>query len=124
MALYAGRGGQSSGHGSRQSTNHQGSGRGRQTGGGRGRGNPRCQICRSQGHTTVYCYKRYTKPAPHAHLAVAGGSPADAAQTDAWFPNPGASMHASPDEQQVGQSEAYTDDDVLKVGLHYLGNTS
>ncbi|XP_019184149.1 PREDICTED: uncharacterized protein LOC109179033 [Ipomoea nil] len=37
-----------------------GNGRGR-GGNGRGRGGvSRCQICRSQGHTAVYCYQRYT----------------------------------------------------------------
>ncbi|XP_019170988.1 PREDICTED: uncharacterized protein LOC109166469 [Ipomoea nil] len=130
VALYAGRDGQTSGHGGRQSENQRGRGRGggRQNGGGRGRGNPRCQICRSHGHTAVYCYKSYMEPAPHANVAVAGGSPVDTTQPDAWFPDTGASTNASSDEQQVGQSELYTGGDVLKVGngagLHYTGNAS
>ncbi|XP_019161899.1 PREDICTED: uncharacterized protein LOC109158448 [Ipomoea nil] len=64
-ALYAGTGRGSHG-GGRQSQNSQQqrggrSGRGGQNRGGRGgRGAPRCQICRSHGHSAVYCYKRYT----------------------------------------------------------------
>ncbi|XP_019174272.1 PREDICTED: uncharacterized protein LOC109169838 [Ipomoea nil] len=59
-AMYAGRAPNNSG---RQTQNHRG--RGGRGGQGRGRrggrnGNPRCQICRSHGHTAVYCFKRYS----------------------------------------------------------------
>ncbi|XP_019173881.1 PREDICTED: uncharacterized protein LOC109169453 [Ipomoea nil] len=112
VAMYAGRGGQSSGgsgRGGRHSSNNHGRGRGGRNSGGRGRGSPRCQICRSHGHTAVFCNRRYTEPppSPHAHVAVAGTPPAAAetAQPEVWFPDTGATTHASPDEAMIGQSE-------------------
>ncbi|XP_019177853.1 PREDICTED: uncharacterized protein LOC109173048 [Ipomoea nil] len=130
VAMYAGRGSQSNG-GSRRGgrhSNNRGRGRGgRQSGGSRGRGSPCCQICRSHGHTAVFCNKRYTEPPPTAHMAVAGTPPPKTAQSEAWYPDTGATTHASPDEQLIGHSEPYTGGDVLKVGndagLHYSGNT-
>ncbi|XP_019189005.1 PREDICTED: uncharacterized protein LOC109183379 [Ipomoea nil] len=101
VAMYAGRGGQSSGgsgRGGRQNNSNRGRGRGGRQSSGRGRGSPRCQICRSHGHTAVFCNKRYTEPPPHAHMAVAGTPPTDTAQSEAWFPDTGATTHASPDE--------------------------
>lgn len=31
---------------------------------------PRSQICRSHGHTAIYCYCRYSEQPPQAHVAV------------------------------------------------------
>ncbi|XP_019198273.1 PREDICTED: uncharacterized protein LOC109192135 [Ipomoea nil] len=120
-AMYAGRGGQSngsSGRGGRQNSNSRGRGRGGWNSGGRGRGSPRCQICRSHGHTDVFCNRCYTEPPPstHAHVAVAGTPPAETAQPEVWFPDTGATTHVSPDEHMIGHSEPYTGGDVLKVG--------
>ncbi|XP_019188347.1 PREDICTED: uncharacterized protein LOC109182650 [Ipomoea nil] len=120
-AFFAGRGRhQSSDHGG--SSNRGGQNRGRQGrgrgGGGRGRGRaPRCQICRSHGHTAVYCYKRYTTPppAPQVNLVVAGDD-ATVPAVGSWFPNTGATAHATPDSAMVSQSEEYTGSDVLRVG--------
>ncbi|XP_019178802.1 PREDICTED: uncharacterized protein LOC109173934 [Ipomoea nil] len=74
-ALYAGRGRRQHGDSGRQS--HGGGGRdGNQRGGRGGRGQNgglHCQICRSQGHSAAFCYRRYTEPLPsQAHVAVAG----------------------------------------------------
>ncbi|XP_019191716.1 PREDICTED: uncharacterized protein LOC109186244 [Ipomoea nil] len=117
-AFYAGRGR----HGDQQHGNR--GGRGRQNRGGRngqnggrqGRGGgPRFQICRSHGHTALYCYKRYAdRPAGHANVAVSGESAVHGA--DAWYPDTGASSHATPDEQMLNHSETYTGGDVLKIG--------
>ncbi|XP_019184985.1 PREDICTED: uncharacterized protein LOC109179965 [Ipomoea nil] len=76
-AIYAapGRGSQG-GSGGQQSQNNRGRGsHGSQARGGRG--SPRCQICRSHGHTVVYCFKRYsTQPPAQAHVAISGEAPA------------------------------------------------
>ncbi|XP_019152918.1 PREDICTED: uncharacterized protein LOC109149527 [Ipomoea nil] len=92
-------------------------GRGRGNNNGRGRGGtPRCQICKSHGHTAVNCFKRYAeRPQPHAgqaNVAVTG----EPQVADAWYPDTGASSHVTPDEQMLHHSEAYTGGDVLKVG--------
>ncbi|XP_019185061.1 PREDICTED: uncharacterized protein LOC109180031 [Ipomoea nil] len=121
-AMYAGRG---------QNRNQQnggrgGSGRGRhgrgRNGGGSGRGGsgrggvPRCQICRSQGHTAVYCFKRYTTQPP-VNVALAGDETASsAASAQSWFPDTGASAHATPDASMVHQADEYSGSDVLRVG--------
>ncbi|XP_019152193.1 PREDICTED: uncharacterized protein LOC109148906 [Ipomoea nil] len=121
-AMYAGRG--RHGEGGRENFSNPGRGsQGRgQNGsnwcrGGRGSA-PRCQICRAQGHTALYCYKRYA-PAPpaQANLVVSGE---DAATTTAsasgWFPDTGATAHATPDQSMLAQSDEYNGGDVLRVG--------
>ncbi|XP_019162233.1 PREDICTED: uncharacterized protein LOC109158795 [Ipomoea nil] len=94
---------------------NRGGGRGGQ---GRGRGgSPRCQICRSHGHTAIYCFRRYSdQPSPpQANVAVPsdGSSPPEVA---AWYPDTGASSHATPDPAMMSQSEGYTGNDVLRIG--------
>ncbi|XP_019157302.1 PREDICTED: uncharacterized protein LOC109153870 [Ipomoea nil] len=121
-AFFAGPGKQHGGDphfGRRHSSNgNQGRSRGRGRGDqGRGRGGtPRCQICRSHGHTAVYCYKQYAdRPSPNANMAVSGDAVADVL-ADAWFSDTGASAHTTPDEHMMTDSDAYTGGDVLKVG--------
>ncbi|XP_019173550.1 PREDICTED: uncharacterized protein LOC109169130 [Ipomoea nil] len=120
QAMYAGRGAPQfavGGSGRRGG----GSGRGRNgigRGGGRGgaRGPPRCQICRSHEHTAVSYFKRYA-PQPHAqaNVAVTGDSLA-ASTADAWYPDTGATAHATRDASMIGSSEDYTSGNVLRVG--------
>ncbi|XP_019180185.1 PREDICTED: uncharacterized protein LOC109175376 [Ipomoea nil] len=124
-ALYTGRGRNQTGKGStgwRHGFNGQGRNRGNRGGQGRGGlsvrggGQPRCQTCRSHGHSAIYYFKRYTtQPPAQANLAVPGD---DAALTVAgsWFPDTGASAHATPDASMMSQSEKYNDEDVLRVG--------
>ncbi|XP_019160460.1 PREDICTED: uncharacterized protein LOC109157031 [Ipomoea nil] len=91
VAMYAGRGGQSSGgsgRGGRQNSNNRSRGRGGRQSGGRGRGSPRCQICKSHGHTAIFCNKRYTEPPSHAHMTVVGTPSADTARRKPGFPTP------------------------------------
>ncbi|XP_019151956.1 PREDICTED: uncharacterized protein LOC109148675 [Ipomoea nil] len=125
-AMYASSGrGQQSGGGGRQPHNPQGRGgrgnRGGQNRGGRGgRGAPRCQICRSHGHTAVYCFKRYnTQPLAQAHVALSGDAPSlpsTAAPSEAWYPEMGATAHATPDAGMMSHSDEYTGSDILRVG--------
>ncbi|XP_019184400.1 PREDICTED: uncharacterized protein LOC109179350 [Ipomoea nil] len=115
-AFYAGNGrGVSSGGGRHQQQSGRGSSSGGRGGrGGRqnrgGRGGPRCQICRSHGHSAMYCFKWYHPQlaAPQAHVAVSGDTPP--------APDTGATAHATPDTNMLGQSEEYTGSDVLHVG--------
>ncbi|XP_019189139.1 PREDICTED: uncharacterized protein LOC109183490 [Ipomoea nil] len=114
-AFYAGRGG----NGGRGGSGGQNQGRGRGGSGGRGRngrgGTPRCQICRAQGHTVVYCYKRYApQQPPQANLVVPSDEDATATSAPGWFPDTGATTHATPD--MMTQSDEYTGGDVLRVG--------
>ncbi|XP_019153491.1 PREDICTED: uncharacterized protein LOC109149963 [Ipomoea nil] len=121
-AFFAGRG-SGTGEQARQNGGRRqiGGGRGRQ---GRGRGNngrgrggtPRCQICRSHGHTAVYWFKRYADR-PQSHGGQAHVATSNEPQTpDAWYPDTAASSHATPDDQMMQHSEAYSGGDVLKVG--------
>ncbi|XP_019177891.1 PREDICTED: uncharacterized protein LOC109173090 [Ipomoea nil] len=123
-ALYAGRGRWQNGDGSQRGGQSRGGG-GQSRGGGnrrggRGRGNQRgggvrCQICRSQGHSAAFCYKRYSEPPPsQAHVAVAGNGSVPAVTS--WLPDTGASAHATPDSGALGQSTEYHGDEVLRVG--------
>ncbi|XP_019158437.1 PREDICTED: uncharacterized protein LOC109155159 [Ipomoea nil] len=124
QALHTGRGqrgGSSSGGGSRGSgsgggvrgRNDRGS-RGGWQNRGRGGGVPRCQICRNQGHTAVHCYRRYDQAPPQAHVAVSGEDGGTVA--DGWFPDTGATSHATPDATMMAHSDSYTGGDVLRVG--------
>ncbi|XP_019189559.1 PREDICTED: uncharacterized protein LOC109183988 [Ipomoea nil] len=126
-AMYVGRGRGSSGDGGRGSGTGQqwwggrgGNGRnGRDRGGRNGRGAPRCQICRAQGHTTIYCFKRYTtQPPAEAHVATAGDLPAtpSATSADGWYLDTGATAHATPDASMMSRSDEYNGPDVLRVG--------
>ncbi|XP_019185974.1 PREDICTED: uncharacterized protein LOC109180720 [Ipomoea nil] len=119
-AFFAGHGRNSGDHGSGGRSGSGGRGRngcGRGNSNVRGRGGtPRCQICRSHGHTAMYCFKRYTaRPqlnAGQANIAMAG----EPQVADAWYPDTGASSHATPDEQMLHHFEAYNGGDVLRVG--------
>ncbi|XP_019167805.1 PREDICTED: uncharacterized protein LOC109163511 [Ipomoea nil] len=75
-----------------------GRGRGGQ-GGGRGGRTPRCQICRNYGHIAANCYHRYSGQ-PQANMVVAGDD-VTTAGSDAWFPDTGASSHATPDPSMI-----------------------
>jgi len=113
-AFFAGRrrnsgGGRSNRRGGRN-------GRGRGNGRGRNGGAPRCQICRLTGHSVVSCYKRYDdRPAAHANMAFSSDSSGHTT-ADAWYPDTGASAHATPDAQMMDHSEPYSENDVLKIG--------
>ncbi|XP_019189522.1 PREDICTED: uncharacterized protein LOC109183949 [Ipomoea nil] len=105
-------------HGSRHNRGgNRGGHRGRGVPGrGRGGGTPHCQICRSHGHTAVYCFRRYSDPPPppQAHVAVNGD--AAATEVSAWYPDTRASSHATPDAGMLAQSDDYSGTDVLRVG--------
>ncbi|XP_019154337.1 PREDICTED: uncharacterized protein LOC109150816 [Ipomoea nil] len=125
-AFYAGRGRNSSrgsgnsghnsgrGNGGRGSGSHGRGGRGGRNG-GRGRA-PRCQICRAQGHTAVYCYKRYAPQLPAQANLVVPGEEEGSTAASGWFPDTGATAHATPDASMMTQSDEYTSGDVLRVG--------
>ncbi|XP_019149895.1 PREDICTED: uncharacterized protein LOC109146699 [Ipomoea nil] len=118
-ALYAGRG-QSGGGSSGNSRGGNGrgrNGRGRRGNAGRGRnGAPRCQIRRSHGHIAVYCFKRYTtQPLAQANLVVAGDETSAVPAAQSWFPDTGATAHATPDPNMVNQADEYSGGDVLRV---------
>ncbi|XP_019154620.1 PREDICTED: uncharacterized protein LOC109151157 [Ipomoea nil] len=123
VAMFTGRGQTRRPNGDGGSGRRGGQNRGRQGRGGRGAqgrghggGIPRCQICRSHGHTAVYCFKHYTtQPPAQANVAVAGDEGA-AATVDAWYPDTGTTSHATPDAPMIGQSEDYTGGNVLRVG--------
>ncbi|XP_019200073.1 PREDICTED: uncharacterized protein LOC109193674 [Ipomoea nil] len=127
-AMYAGRGRGSNNDGGRQSGSgqHWRGGRNSNSRNGRGRGGqngcgpPRCQICRAQGHTAVYCFKRYTmQPPAEAHVATATGElpmTPSATSSDGWYPDTGATAHATPDASMMSRSDEYTGPDVLRVG--------
>ncbi|XP_019157780.1 PREDICTED: uncharacterized protein LOC109154448 [Ipomoea nil] len=131
-ALYAerGRGGHGNPHGSGGRRGGRNSNNGH--GGRGGRGPPRCQICRAQGHTAVYCYKRYsTQPPTQANITVSGdATSAPVPSTDAWYPDTGATAHATPDAEMLTTSEDYNGSDTLRVGngtglaISQIGHTS
>ncbi|XP_019157359.1 PREDICTED: uncharacterized protein LOC109153919 [Ipomoea nil] len=118
-AFYAGRGRHGNDHTSGRHSGGRGGrqNRGRNNQGRQSRGGGlRCQICRAHGHTAVYCYKRYTeRPAGHTNVAVFSENAANMT-SDVWFPDTGATSHATPDEQMIGHSEAYTGGDIFKIG--------
>ncbi|XP_019184152.1 PREDICTED: uncharacterized protein LOC109179036 [Ipomoea nil] len=117
-ALHVNRGGNQSGgrSGGRRGNSGQGRGNrgGQWRGGGRGGGQPRCQICRAHGHSAIYCNKRYTTQPPQTNLTVTGDETASAAGS--WFPDTGASAHATSDSSMLSQSSEYNGGDVLRVG--------
>ncbi|XP_019189980.1 PREDICTED: uncharacterized protein LOC109184433 [Ipomoea nil] len=127
-AFYAGKGGNGGRNGGRHGSGSHNSGRGFGNGGrgrggsgGRGRngrgGVPRCQICRAQGHTAAFCYKRYApQQSPQANMVVPGEEDAAAQSASGWFPDTGATAHATPDPSMLTQSDEYTGGDVLRVG--------
>ncbi|XP_019160053.1 PREDICTED: uncharacterized protein LOC109156664 [Ipomoea nil] len=124
-AMYARTGWGSHGGGRQQQSSQQQRGGwpgcgGQHRGGRGGRGTPRCQICRSHGHSAIYCYKRYTTqpPQPQAHVATSGEAPAPPSTVpgDGWYPDTGATAHATPDPSMLSQSDEYGGSDVLRVG--------
>ncbi|XP_019155238.1 PREDICTED: uncharacterized protein LOC109152118 [Ipomoea nil] len=120
-ALYAGRG-----HGGSSSSHVEGGRRGgrcsRNSNQGRGGlggiGAPMCQICRSHGHTAVYCFKRYsTQPPAQANVAVSGDHKvAPVPSPNAWYPDTGATAPATPDASMLNSSDDYGGSDTLRVG--------
>ncbi|XP_019153039.1 PREDICTED: uncharacterized protein LOC109149605 [Ipomoea nil] len=99
--------------------NRGGGGRGRGRGSrGRGRSNsgPRCQICNKQGYIAKACWRRFTPDSdPQANVVVSGvdGSMDDSHQ---WFPDTGATNHATPDPTLLTSSIAYDGLETLRVG--------
>ncbi|XP_019189247.1 PREDICTED: uncharacterized protein LOC109183636 [Ipomoea nil] len=112
-ALAVSRGGHGGRGGSPQ--NRGGGGRG---GRGRGRSNsgPRCQLCNKQGHIATTCWHRFTPdPDPQANVTVSSveGSLDDSHQ---WFPDTGATNHATPDPTLLTSSTTYDGPETLRVG--------
>ncbi|XP_019155699.1 PREDICTED: uncharacterized protein LOC109152448 [Ipomoea nil] len=110
MALAVSRGGHGGRGGSPQ--NRDGSGRGR----GRSNSGPRCQICNKQGHIAKACWRRFTPDSdPQANVVVSGvdGSMDDSHQ---WFPDTGATNHATPDPTLLTSSTAHDGPETLRVG--------
>ncbi|XP_019161397.1 PREDICTED: uncharacterized protein LOC109158032 [Ipomoea nil] len=120
--MVASRGHRQNGDGSSGDWQNRGGGRGNQwqsrgrDGQGCGRGGfPRCQICRSHGHIAVYYFWQYSdQPPAQANLAVNGDGGA-APDVVSWYPDTGASSHATSDPAMMAHSEDYTDNDVLRV---------
>ncbi|XP_019184844.1 PREDICTED: uncharacterized protein LOC109179820 [Ipomoea nil] len=116
-ALAVSRGGHGGRGGSPQTRG--GCGRGRGCGGrcrGRSNSGPRYQICNKQGHIATACWRRFTPdPDPQANVVVSGvdGSMDDSHQ---WFPDTGATNHATPDPTLLTSSTAYDGPETLRVG--------
>ncbi|XP_019193816.1 PREDICTED: uncharacterized protein LOC109187885 [Ipomoea nil] len=88
--------------------------------GGRGRGRsnsgPRCQLCNKQGHIATTCWHRFTPdPDPQANVTIYGveGSMDDSHK---WFPDTGATNHATPDPTLLTSSTTYDGPETLRVG--------
>ncbi|XP_019195996.1 PREDICTED: uncharacterized protein LOC109189823 [Ipomoea nil] len=102
--MYAGRSRGQSGHGGGRNScggENRGGYRGGQNRGGRGRGGLRCQICRANGHSALHCYRRYSDAPPsppQANVAVTADSATDMAP---WYPDTGATSHATPDARMM-----------------------
>ncbi|XP_019175724.1 PREDICTED: keratin, type I cytoskeletal 9-like [Ipomoea nil] len=66
------------------------------------------------------------QPAPQENLIVAGDDVASS--TGSWFPDTGASAHATPDASMLSQSSEYNGGDVLRVGngtgFDHTGNSA
>ena len=98
------RGGHNGGHGH---------GRGK-----RGSYTPRCQICKTEGHTADRCRNRYDRAEPTAQLAEAfttACSLSNGSESD-WFTDTGASAHMTPDPSQLDKVEPYHGKDCVIVG--------
>ncbi|XP_019168044.1 PREDICTED: uncharacterized protein LOC109163796 [Ipomoea nil] len=92
-AMYVGRGGRNNGGRSTRDGGRHGQNRGRGGRGGQNRGRSgrnsalRCQICRAQGHTVVYCFKRYTtQPPAQVNMVTAGDESAPPSSASGWLP--------------------------------------
>ncbi|XP_019191193.1 PREDICTED: uncharacterized protein LOC109185693 [Ipomoea nil] len=119
MAVNRGRGSRMHGGQVRGGSGSGGSGGGRGRGGrgcGRGWSDVRCQICDKQGHSALNCYRRYSEsPGPQVHMAYSGdvGASVDSHQ---WFPDTGATNHATPDSSVLTSAAGYDGSDTLRVG--------
>ncbi|XP_019158229.1 PREDICTED: chromatin target of PRMT1 protein-like [Ipomoea nil] len=90
------RGGSGSGGSGGSGSGSGGRGRGGR-GRGRGRSDVRCQICDKIGHSTVNCWRRYSESSgPQANVAPSGGE-GGSVDSHQWFPDTGATNHATPD---------------------------
>lgn len=80
----------------------------------------RCQICNGTNHIALSCNQRYnhTMP-PSAHLASYNSAPAPYAD---WFPDTGATHHATPDLAAFSHHEDYHGTDQLQVGNGHQEN--
>ena len=86
--------------------------------GKRGSYTPRCQICKTEGHTIDHCRSRYECTKPTAQLAKAFNtsySLSNGSEFD-WFTDTGASSHMTPDPSQIDKVEPYHGKDCVMVG--------
>ncbi|XP_019167837.1 PREDICTED: protein argonaute 2-like [Ipomoea nil] len=120
MAARRGRGGRGAGGQSRGNSDSGGGGRGRH-GRGRGRGRNqtvRCQLCNSQGHSALSCFRlsQYaSNPSPQAHMAYSAGDGGSDGPHQ-WFPDTGATNHVTPDASVLSSATPYYGSDTLRVG--------
>ena len=86
---------------------------------GKGRGNsysPRCQICRTVGHTAANCPDRYAKSANFANVAETAYSCSSPHIAADWYTDTGAAAHMTPDSSQLDKVEPYNGKDCVIVG--------
>ncbi|XP_019173252.1 PREDICTED: uncharacterized protein LOC109168725 [Ipomoea nil] len=116
VAMAAQRGGGRSGGQQRGGGNR---GRGRGKGRGRGRGGAgavQCQICSGEGHSAASCYRRYDGAlGSRAHVAYSVDDSASV-NPQQWFPDTGASNHATLDPSLMSSAVPYNGPDHLRVG--------
>lgn len=76
-------------------------------------GSVQCQICHRYNHSADTCRQRYNHASsPSANVA----SFYSGDLTDAWFPDTGATHHATPDLQSLDHAATYSGPDNLRVG--------
>jgi hypothetical protein len=72
--------------------------------------NPRCQICKSDGHTAALCKNSYDRTDSSAHLAEAFQSSCSSttgSSASDWYLDTGAPAHMTPDVTSLDSSEQY-----------------
>lgn len=75
---------------------------------------PRCQICNGLNHTAMFCNQRYNHTsAPSAHLATSTNFSDSLGD---WFPDTGATHHATPALSTLSHHTDYHGSDQLRVG--------
>ena len=77
--------------------------------GKRGSYTPRCQICKTKGHTTDRCQSRYEQTEPTVELVKAFNTSCsllNGSESD-WFIDTGVSAHLTPDPSQLDKVEPY-----------------
>jgi hypothetical protein len=75
-----------------------------------------CQICDRFGHTGANCFRRYSgAPGFQANVAVSGDN-GDSNGPHQWFPDTGATNHATPDSSLMTSATSYDGPETLRVG--------